>query len=320
MQSHRVSRRQFVFAGATATAGVALLGGTRSVAAMTEEAPPSRLAFTVAGKGYHFDTGVLRGTLREDGGSAGLRPLEDVASGATVAGQYSLFAPYRLLTPEKRFLPDARDWPSGSKLLSDGAVEAHWQPDDAHPLELTAVYRFTAPNVLDFQATVKPQRALRKFELFLASYFAGFPASFVYVRNGSQPGGKHGFLEATQPAGDWQMFPRDDEAARVIGDGRWNYAPNPVAWKIRPQLAAPLALRRDAASGLTAAIMAPVRDCFAVSMPYGAEGHRSVYLSLFGRDLKAGETASARARMVIGKAISDQQAIELYEAYRKESQ
>ena len=86
-----------------------------------------------------------------------------------------------------------------------------------------------------------------------------------------------------------------------------------------PRLAAPLALRRDAKRGLTAVIMAPAGDCFAVSMPYGEDGHRSVYLSLFGRDLKAGETASARARMVIGKAISDQQAIELYEAYRKES-
>jgi len=296
-----------------------MLGGTRSIAAAMEDAPPNRLAFTVAGKGYHFDTGVLRGMLRENGSSIGLRPVEDVASGATVAGQYSLFAPYRLLTPEKRFLPDARDWSSRSKLLSDGAVESHWLPDDKHPLELTAVYRLTAPNVLDFQATVKPQRELRKFELFLASYFAGFPASFVHAQDGPQAGGQPGFLEATQQAGDWQMFPRDDEAARMIVDGRWNYQPNPVAWKIRSRLAAPLALRRDAGRGLTAAIMAPVGDCFAVSMPYGEEGHRSLYLSLFGRDLKAGETASARARMVIGKAISDQQAIELYEVYRKES-
>jgi hypothetical protein len=79
-------------------------------------------------------------------------------------------------------------------------------------------------------------------------------------------------------------------------------------------------LRRDAGRGLAAAIMAPVRDCFAVSMPYGDEGHRSVYLSLFGRDLKAGEIASARARMVVAKDLSDRQAIELYEAYRRESQ
>ena len=72
---------------------------------------------------------------------------------------------------------------------------------------------------------------------------------------------------------------------------------------------------RDAKSGLTAVLMAPAEDCFAVSTPYGEESHRSVYLSLFGRDLKAGEMASARARLLIGKAISDHQAIELYDRY-----
>jgi hypothetical protein len=279
MNSNSVSRRQFVLAGAAATAGVAIFGGTRSVATAMEDAS-NRLAFTAAGKGYHFDTGVLRGTLRKNGNSVGLQPAEDVASGAALAGEYTLFAPYRLLTPQRRFLPDARDWSS-----------------DAHPLELTAVYRFSGPNVLDFQATVKPQRALPKFELFLASYFAGYPASSVYVQNALQTDGKPGFVEATRQAGDWQMFPRDDEAVRVITDGRWNCEPNPVAWKIRPRLAAPLALRRDVQRGLTALIMAP---------------------QLFGRDLMAGETASARARLVIGKAITDQQAIALYEAYQKE--
>jgi hypothetical protein len=61
--------------------------------------------------------------------------------------------------------------------------------------------------------------------------------------------------------------------------------------------------------------MAPPQDCFAVLTPFGEEGHRSVYLSLFGRDLKAGETATARARLVIGRDISDEQAIALYKAY-----
>jgi len=82
-----------------------------------------------------------------------------------------------------------------------------------------------------------------------------------------------------------------------------------------PRLAAPLAVRRDAKSGLVAVVMAPPEDCFAVLTPYGEEGHRSVYLSLFGRDLKAGEAVSARARLVIGRDITDEQAIALYKAY-----
>ena len=91
------------------------------------------------------------------------------------------------------------------------------------------------------------------------------------------------------------MFPRDEDAVRMITDGRWLYPPDPPPWKIGPRLAAPLALRRDARSGLTALVMAPAEDCFAVSTPYGQDDHRSLYLSLLGRDLKAGHTASARA-------------------------
>ena len=82
-----------------------------------------------------------------------------------------------------------------------------------------------------------------------------------------------------------------------------------------PRLAAPLALRRDAKSGLTAVLMSRPRDCFAVSMPYGEEPHRSVYLSLFGVDLAAGKEVSAAARLVIGKNISDQEAWKLYQRY-----
>jgi len=78
-----------------------------------------------------------------------------------------------------------------------------------------------------------------------------------------------------------------------------------------------VALRRDAKSGLAAVLMTPPDDCFAISMPYGEEGHRSVYLSLFGRDVKAGESATARARLVFRRELSDQQAVELYENYAK---
>ncbi len=245
----------------------------------------------------------------------GLRPVLDAASGRNLAGGLGIFSPYRLLTSDARFGTAAWDWPSRAQLLPDGAVEVRWPPDKEHPLEMTAVYRWTGPNVLDWRVTVKPQRKLPRFELFLASYFDGFPASFAYVQEGPGAGGKPGFQEAVKTAGDWQAFPRDDAATKIIGDGRWTRPPNPVDWKIMARLAAPLALRRDAAGGLAAVLMAPAEDCFAVSMPFGEEGHRSVYFALFGRDIEAGEATSARARLVIGKDISDQQAVALYQAY-----
>lgn len=117
--------------------------------------------------------------------------------------------------------------------------------------------------------------------------------------------------------GDWQMFPAEG-ATTMIGDGRWERPPNPPHWKIRPAMAAPLAVRRQAKTGLTAVLMAPTEDCFAVSTPDDENPHCSLYLSLLGRDLKAGRPATARARLIVAHDISDQAAIALYDDYAKE--
>jgi len=183
---------------------------------------------------------------------------------------------------------------------------------------MKALYRWKAPNALDVVTSVTPKEDLARFESFLASYFKGFPESLVYVKSCRQTGGKTGLLAAVRANGDWQMFPRDDASLKIINDGRWKRPPNPVQWTIMPPLAGALAVRRDAKSGLTALIMAPPDDCFAVATPYGEEGHRSIYLSLVGRDVKAGQTAAARSRLVIGRNISDDRAIAIYQEYVKE--
>jgi hypothetical protein len=72
-----------------------------------------------------------------------------------------------------------------------------------------------------------------------------------------------------------------------------------------PRLANPLAVRRAPAAGLTAVVMSPASDCFAVCTPQQSDPHNSLYLSLFGRDLKEGETARARARLVIAPGLSE---------------
>jgi len=282
--------------------------------------PPARPAFTAEGNEFHFDTGALRGTLRSQGKSLGLSPVVDSASGTTIARAYGLFSHYRLLSADARYGHAAWDWGSAARLLPDGSVEALWTADAEHPLDLKAVYRWAAPNALDVTTTVTAKQELKRLESFLASYFEALPTSLVYVKGCPETGGKPGFLEAKPSYAVWQMFPRDEEAVKTIQDGRWTRPPNPVDWKIMPALAGPLAMRRDAASGLAGLVMARPEDCFAVSTPSSGEGHRSIYLSLLGGDLAAGQSATARSRLVIAHGISDEQAIGLYEAYLKEVQ
>ena len=155
----------------------------------------------------------------------------------------------------------------------------------------------------------------RLFESFLASYFAeGFTNSCVYAQSTAQPK-----LEAADRGyGIWQAFPRDDQAVSIIQDGRWKILPNPVDWVIRPHLAKPLGVRRCPANGVSVLLMSPPRDCFAVLTPFEAEPHRSLYLSLFGKDLKAGETARALARLMIASNLADTEIVSACENYLRE--
>ena len=278
---------------------------------------PGRLAFISSGKQeYRFNTGVLRGTLRRGGKSLGLSSVTHVPSGARLDGGSGIFGHYRIFTTKKRYGHAAWDWPSTSKLLPDAAVQVHWPEAKDHPFELTAVYRWSGANVLDLTTTVKARKDLPQFEAFVASYFQrDFRASSVYVTSSSKTAGKPRFQTTAKSFGTWQMFPRDRKVLPLIEDGRWQLHPHPVKWAIRDNLAAPIGIRRGKRSGLAAILMAPPEDCFALSTPYEGEGHFSLYLSLFGRDVKAGETATARCRLVIAKSPTEQQILGLYKDY-----
>jgi hypothetical protein len=292
------SRRQFIGA---ALAGTAL----RAMAA------ENKLAFVVTGKEFTFDTGALRGTFRGGGQSKGLLPAFDCASGAPLTKSLGLFSHYRMFEENKRFGKAAWDWASEAKLLGNGAVEVRWTADEVHPFDMMAVYRWSAANALDLTTRVTARKELKRFEVFLASYFEGFPTTLVYAGN------KPGFISASPDAGKWHMFPRDEAAVKMIQDGRWKYPPSPVEWGIRPKLAAPLAIRRDAERKLAAILMTRPGDAYAIACPQDEEAHRSLYFALFGRDLKNGESVEAKSRLMICGEVTGEKALELFAAFTK---
>ena len=276
-------------------------------------APASALRFSPAGSNeFVFDTGLVRGKLRAGGKSMGLSSVNYVPGAVRVDSSMGLLSPYRVFSANKRYGTAAWDWPSQATLLPDGSVEVVWSPAPDRPFDLRAVYRLTTPTALDFEAAVRAKTDLRGFELFLASYFAdGFTNSLVAAK----PNGKERLLEAKWEDGVWQTFPRDDAAIAWLRDGRWKLEPNPVDWVVMPPLAKPLAVRRSHRNEVEAILMSPPGDCFAVSTPFSTEPHRSMYLSLFGRDLKAGEIARARARLVIQSSRVGKSPDELYQDY-----
>jgi hypothetical protein len=283
----------------TAGLGGLLLLGAHPMQAQSNAQPA--LAFKAGTNGaFGFDTGALRGVLRANGKSVGLQSVTHLASGKRLDQSMGLFSHYRVFTTGQRYGAGAWDWPSTAQLTDRGAVEVLWPATAERPFELRALYRWATPTALDLETVVTARTNLAKFESFLACYFsAGFTNALAATGGDAVPKGTPLYLPARPTAGEWQMFPRDDAAIRVIQDGRWQLPPNPVAWTIRPRFSQPVAIRYDEASQLAAVVMGRRAECFALAMPHETEGHRSLYLAQFGRDLKAGETARAQARLVI---------------------
>jgi len=298
-----------------------LLLATLLSTSASETAPrPARLAFTAATNGeYAFDTGLLRGKLRTGGKSLGLSSVVHVPTGTILDRSNGLLSHYRVFTKGMRYGGGAWDWPSTARLRADGAVEVQWPPAEGRPFELRAVYRWAATNAVDVETVVTARQELRGFEVFLASYFAeSFTNAAVWGKADAGAKGSPNLLDAAAAHGDWQMFPRDRADVPLMTDGRWKLPPNPVDWIIRPAFEWPVALRRNPQSGLTAWIMAPRDQCFTIAMPHQTEGHYSVYLSLFGRDVPAGEVARANARLVIRSGLIDDRIDSTYRQYLNE--
>jgi hypothetical protein len=294
-----------------------LLGAALAILTGSAVAGP---AFQPDGKGgYAFDTGALRGTLGAGGKSRGLSSVTYVPTGARLDRGAGICSFYRIFTTNKRYGKAAWDWPSTSKLLPDGAVQITWPAAEDRPFEMVAVYRWTRETALDVETTVKAKEDLSEFEVFLASYFdEAFASPYVFVKANPDNEGKAGFMLAKKSHGDWLMFPRAQTFVPIIRDGRWEKEPHPVNWTIMPTMAAPVCFRGGSGSMPTVILMAPAGDCFAMSAPYEGESHYSLYVSLFGRDLKAGESTTARTRLVVATTDSDAGILGLYRQYAQD--
>jgi hypothetical protein len=249
---------------------------------------------------FTFDTGALKGVLRQEGKSIGLVPVTHTADGLAIATGEGLFNHYRVFTHGKRYGYGARRWSSTAELHTDGSVEVRWPATPDRPFELRATYRLAAPDAVDLVTVVRAETKLEAFEVFLASYFRpAFTDSRVWASRDPRGELEAGFVSADRELGEWLAFPRDERAAKVIDDGRWALEPHPLEWTLMPSFALPLAIRRDPRSGIAVIVMTQHDDCFGIFTPYGEEKHISNYMSLFGHDIEAGETASAHSRLIV---------------------
>ena len=289
----------------------------RSLVFSQSLATDARLSFREDDQGYLvFDTGVVKGSLKKDGNGDFFRPITFIDPAVPIDNNHGLFVPYRFLTPQKRYGFGSWEWPRTGKLLAGGAAELSWVETPDRPFAFTATYNWKSADTLDFTVAFTPTVDLDKFELFVGSYFRQFTKAVVYLKDAGN--GKPGFVDTPKENGQAQLFPRGTGVLPIIKDGRWKFPPFPNNWSIRQAFQAPLGIKSEPNSGVAVVIMSPPEDCFAVSMFEQNAKIGCYYLSLFGKDVKKGERLIGHARMVFGKNISEEQAIQKYQEYLKE--
>jgi len=278
--------------------------------------------------GFTFDTGKLSGRLLVAEKGAGIVSMVDQASGTQLTrghANYGILSHYRMLSPKKRWGEVIWEHRKSAAVQADGSLRIDWPAREDCPAELSAVYQWVSPDTLEVLTIVTPRQSMPKLEVFVGSYFNENTKSLIYLSPARYGSGKPQFvLAAVHPltVGTYLSFPRDLKAAQLVFDGRWEQGLHPVQWSISRYLAAPLALRQDTKTGITMVLMSPPRDCFAAYCSYnqpppvdGVGNHYSTYLSLFGRDLPAGQAARALMRLVVRKNASPQEVLKIYDEF-----
>ncbi len=280
-----------------------------------EEEKPFFIASTEIPGEFNVDTGMLKGIFRQGDRSIGFVPFSSISPELTISEKPDtlpgLLNFYRVFTTNKRYGESMRSVVSTAKVIDNKTIELVWDADEEHPFILSAKYQWISPQTLDLYVSVEAKETLPDFEVFLSSYLNdNFPQSYVYAQ--TEEGDK--FLPTPQEAGIWQAFPRDEQSVNIIQDGRWTIPPSPVDWAIRPFYKEPIIYRVNEETKLAVVQMSERDNCFAVMTPHAGETHYSMYFSLFGKTLEAGQTVSTRVRMIIAP-LNEEQILSAYQEF-----
>jgi hypothetical protein len=212
--------------------------------------------------------------------------------------------------------------------VADG-ITLTWLPTIRRQAKIKVKFTFKEPNIIDMDMWVETLSNYPKFEVLLSAYLAPGFESGVYVAKeefGSSEPEQIRILDQPMIHGVWPFFPRDEAGANLLTDGR--HQKGRWFWRmaIGRRYGMPLAFFSN--EGIDAILMGRPDDVYAVGATYKGDeendnvaGHRSLYLSLFGEDFKAGEGRYTQMRMIIDDFGSDtEKHKELFQSFLKDTE
>jgi hypothetical protein len=255
-----------------------------------------------------FETELLAGVIRADGTHHGVADLVYRPTGVRIDQGIAL-ALYRLLCRDG-WMGEAREMGHVAVPTEDG-VEVRWEPCLAHQVRLQARFVIREPGLIDCIIDVTGKSFYRDYELFLSSYFTSQFRPGVYLQpvHGEDLSGPTQVLPEANPIFRemYLAFPRDERAAHLITDGRWQRGRHWTRFLPARYYGLPLGFYTQREGVVDVLLMGRPSDTFAVNMAYATLDpidrvgqHNSLYLSLFGRDLHPGERWQTAVRLVVG--------------------
>jgi len=267
------------------------------------------------GKSHHFNNVIYKPT--------GMMVSPD---GERMAGAGMLNF-FRVLI-EGGYLTELRVEEPLLKPEEDG-ITLTWMPTIRRQAMVKVKFTFRQPNIIDIDMWVETLANYPGFEILLSAYLAAGFESGVYVAKqefGPIEPQQIRLIDQPMIHGIWPFFPRDEAGANLLTDGRHQKGRWYWRMAIGRRYGMPLAFFSK--NGVDAILMGRPEDVYAVGATYKGDekndnvaGHRSLYLSLFGEDFKAGEGRRTQMRMVIGDFGSNpEKHMELYQTFLKDTE
>lgn len=270
--------------------------------------------FTVTPDGenrYSFETTQVKGSFQAEGSYHGVnRFAQKQTEQQVIDSRYSALNLFKLMA-RNQYMGEPRRMDRVVKVTSD-ALEITWPPTEQHKAEIKAVYEVSGPASVDLTLTVRSEGTYPAYEVFVPNYFVQALRPHLYLKPARSPQDPPDLIVPMVNdvfRGTLLVFPRDQHAARVAIDGRWdrnefNAAVVPVT-PVR-NYAHCVAFLADPEKTFAVVVMAHPRDCYAISARYFADkpkdrmtSYSAVDFCMFGENLLPAEKRTARLRLAL---------------------
>ncbi len=212
------------------------------------------------------------------------------------------------------YLTELRVTPCSCESIENG-MRFTWEPTVAHQARIVTTLIVKEPNIIDLDIEVVGYGDYEDYEVLLCAYLKPGFKSGAYVTT---------FKDETRtpvqirPKDDpshhkfYNFYPRDVKGGQMLWDGRHQIGRYFWYLAIGRLYALPLGFYSD--EKVDCLLMGRPEDVYAVGVTYDGDeandnvaDHRSIYLSLFGKDLKPGAGLKTQARLVIDDFAANQE-------------